>query len=312
MPGADDGAVDLERLCQTTGVSAAATPAVADLLVLVFDIFDVVRLTVEPTTGQRLIKANAPAAGLFLSSLAEHVRAGQPILGNWDRAGTSEPPYHIQQVLAGPQFLYLMEQQRMEVDRSARPLRHTEVSQIVIKVGFPLLGRRYLMLYDGAARQYQLPGGHRRAGDQDPRAVAVRELEEELPGFVFDPRRDTLSELGAVEVEQLSRTFGVVTRYRITFFQLLSTRRVVPVGPDSRWVAEAALLGDAATVKGRTLNIAGLRRLVDGRPGGLTGLAEGIGVHRGPALAEIVREKPWEILGLIVGVLGLVLTLVLA
>ncbi|WBB53360.1 NUDIX hydrolase [Verrucosispora sp. WMMD573] len=308
VPDHDEGAVTTDQLCSAAGFGDAG-PA-AEVVAGFLRLSGAVVLTEDPATGRHTVKAASPAAALFLKSLAAYVRSGTPVLDNWARAGTTEPPYQPQQVLAGAQFLYVIEHRRLSLDPQASPLRSGRVVQVLIKTRLRLLGPRYLMIYDRAARQYQLPGGHVRSDDLDPLATAVRELEEELPGFTFDLRRDRLVELGEVEVVQQSRTYGAVTRYRMHFVQLTSTRRELKAGPDGQWVTERALLEEGRLVEGSGVNTTGLRRLVAGLPGGLGRLAPGLVLGRRPSTTVLIREKPWEVLGAVLSVAGIVVAIV--
>ncbi|MEV2239351.1 NUDIX hydrolase [Micromonospora sp. NPDC049891] len=309
VPDHDEGAVATGQLCAAAGFDGAGAPAAAEVVAGFLRLSGAVVLTEDPATGRQTVKAASPAAALFLKSLAAYLRSGTPVIDNWARPGTAEPPYQPQQVLAGAQFLYVIEHRRLGLDPQASPLRSGRVVQVLIKTRLRLLGPRYLMIYDRAARQYQLPGGHLRSDDRDPLAAAVRELEEELPGFTFDARRDRLVELGEVEVVQQSRTYGAVTRYQMHFVQLTSTRRDLKAGPDGHWVTERALLDEGRLVKGSGVNTTGLRRLVAGLPGGLGQLAPGLMLGRRLSTAVLIREKPWEALGVVLSVVGIVVAI---
>jgi 8-oxo-dGTP pyrophosphatase MutT (NUDIX family) len=274
--------------------------------------FGVLRPERDPASGQVGVVAVSPQARYFLRSLASYVRTGHSILDNWERPGTAEPPFTGRQVLSGPQFLYLAEERRLALDADAAPLRQTDVVQVVVKCRLRGRGGRaqYLLIYDDRARQYQLPGGHVRASDPDDRAAAMRELEEELPGYDPTPGRDRLKELGTVSVVQLSRTFGAVTEYRVVFFQLESEAQQIRVGPSGRWVPEDALLDRTTLFGGATLNVAALERLDQLLPGGLRGLPWSLPRVQHRSLREVVRDRPWEVVGLVIGILGLVLALI--
>ncbi|MEE6263898.1 NUDIX hydrolase [Plantactinospora sonchi] len=310
VPGPSEGPAPVADLCTAAGFGPDDARTAAEVFVGLLRASGAVLVTAEPETGRLFAKSKSPAAALFLGSLAAYLRAGVPVVDNWTRAGTVEPPYQPNQVLAGPQFLHLIEHRRLGLFAEAAPLRERRIVHVLVKTRFRLMGPRYLMIYDRAARQYQLPGGHLRADDPDPLAAAVRELEEELPEFAFDTGRDRLVELGEVDVTQQSRTYGAVTRYRIVHFQLVSTRQSLNIGPDGQWVSERTLLNEHALVKGRTLNTAGLRRLAAELPGGLGRLAAGLSFGRRPSLLVLLREKPWEVLGAALSVIGLVITLV--
>ncbi|HEY0639822.1 MAG TPA: NUDIX hydrolase [Pseudonocardiaceae bacterium] len=285
--------------------------AEASSLVHVLNAFGALGTTVDPLTGMLAVKADTPVSALFLRSLAEYVEHDAAILHNWARNGTTEPPYDEQAVLLGPQFLYFMERRRVSCVPGATVLRRVQVSQVVVKRVGRLRGPEYLVLQDPATHQYQLPGGRARRGDQQASDVARRELQEELPGFVFAPAVHGLVDLGTVGVTAVSRTYGVNTSYDMSFFQLRSQADALPTGPGARWVPEDVLLGENAQVEGMTLNMAGLRELHRTLPGGIGALPTSLANARRGALTEVARRKPLEFWGLAIGVLGVVLTVVI-
>ncbi|MFE0454248.1 NUDIX domain-containing protein [Streptomyces sp. NPDC058914] len=302
--------VSVSELCRRAGLSGPTVETAAPMVLALLSAFGVLRSEHEPTNGQAGVVAVSPQACYFLHSLASYVRTGRSILANWERPGTTEPPYTSRQALSGPQFLYLVEERRLALDSDAAPLRRTEVVQVVVKCRLRGRGGRaqYLLVYDDRARQYQLPGGHIRASDADARAAAARELEEELLGYDHTPGREELKELGAVSAVQLSRTFGAVTEYRVVFFQLESKARSIPVGPGGRWVPEDALLDQATLLDGTTLNVTALDRLDQSLPGGLRGLPWSLPDVQRRSLRAVVRDRPWETVGLVIGILGLILS----
>jgi 8-oxo-dGTP pyrophosphatase MutT (NUDIX family) len=257
------------------------------------------------------VKAATPAAALFLKCLAEYVEHDTAILHNWARNGTVEPPYDEQAVLSAPQFLYFMERRRVSRVPGATALRSARISQVVIKRAGRLRGPEYLVVHDPPARQFQLPGGHARDGERDAGDVAVRELQEELPGFTFDPAAHRLIDLGTVDITKVSRTYGVSTRYEMSFFHLQSQRTSFRVGPAARWVPESDLLDDDARVEDTTLNMAGLRRLNETLAGGLAGLPTSLPPARRGVLADLSRRKPLEFWSFVLGIVGVVLTVVI-
>ncbi|MFG3348768.1 NUDIX domain-containing protein [Streptomyces sp. NPDC048018] len=297
--------VPLSELGRRAGLSGPVADAAAPMVGALLGAFGVLRPGQDPVVV-------SPQARCFLRSIASYVRSGRSVLDNWERPGTAEPPYTGRQVLSGPQFLYLAEERRLALDPDAEPLRRTEVVQVVVKTRLRGRGGRahYLVLYDDRARQYQLPGGHVRSSDADARAAAFRELEEELPGYHHVPGRDSLRELGTVPIVQLSRTFGAITEYRITFFQLECPVADLPVGPGGRWVPEADVLDPTTTLDGASLNVAALEELDRSLPGRLSGLPLSLPGVRRRSLREVVRDRPWEVVGLVIGVLGLVVSLV--
>ncbi|GAA2074441.1 NUDIX hydrolase [Actinomadura alba] len=302
IPGHGQNTRDLTALCREAGLDHAQGEA----LITMLGVFGV--LERNPSAEADHVRAVSLAAHFFLRSLAEYLESESSVLDNWDRLGTSDPPYTPQQALSGPQFLHLMERRRTAGDRNAPALRRTDVAQVVIKA--PASGRgsdAYLLLYDNAARQYQLPGGHRRSSDVNLRETAIRELEEELPGFSFDSPADELIELGEVRVTQLSSTFGVSTDYLIAMFQLRSHRARIEAPPAARWFTEAELSRPGGSRRGE-INVAGLTKLSEGLPNGLAGLGRSVHGQRRRSVRTMVGQHGWEVTGLVIGLLGILLS----
>ncbi|MEW1828478.1 NUDIX hydrolase [Streptomyces sp. NPDC088196] len=315
----------LERLAQQWGTApvtprelghrAGLAPAEADGVVptvlALAGAFGVLRE--EPAQdGATTVAVISPQAAYFLRSLAAYLRSDHTILDNWERAVIEAGPYTDGQVLAGPQLLHLAESRRLTLDTDAEPLREVDVVQVVVKVRHRGRGARaqYLLQYDERARQYQLPGGHVRSSDGDRRAAAVRELEEELAGYVHRPDRDVLTELGTIEAVQPSRTFGAVTAYRVVLFHLKTDAERLLLGPGARWVAADRLFDPDFRLGHATLNVTALSRLNDMLPGGLQGLPLSVPEPLTRTVRELLRERPWEAVGLAIGVIGVVVSLI--
>lgn len=305
------GPVTTAELARSSGLAPAEADATVVGVLAIAGAFGTLR---EESTsdGAPATSVISPQAAYFLRCLAAYIRSGQAILENWERAGAESGPFTAGQVLAGPQFLYLAETHRLALDPSAPPLRAVDIVQVVIKDRLRSRGdrARYLLQYDERARQYQLPGGHVRTSDVDSRAAAVRELEEELDGYEHRPDRDVLTELGVVDVVQPSRTHGALTEYRMTFFLLNTDTDQLRPGPGARWVDEQDLFDPDFRIGRASLNVAALRRLEGTLPGGLRGLPWSLPVSPRRGLGAVIRDRPWEMAGLVIGVIGLVVSLI--
>lgn len=310
IPPYDEGAVPLEDLCRQSGIDENTVASTVEVLSAILDTFGVLRTIPMSGAGNHPVKAGTPAASLFLRSYAEYIRNGHQILSDWDRPGVGDPSHADKDALIGTRFLYLIEHQRRQMDPGATPLRRVLAAQVLIKAHFKGRGTRYLVLYDNSARQYQLPGGHHRDGDINVRDTAIRELSEELHNYTFDPRRDSIEELKTVEITQISRTFGVNTAYQLTLFHLRSTRTSLSTGPGARWIDEHTLLSETATLNGHTLNMAGLRLADSGIPGGIQGLPPSLPPTQHGLIVDLVKDKPWEIIGVLLGILGIIASII--
>ncbi|MGW7092087.1 NUDIX hydrolase [Streptomyces sp. NPDC054874] len=303
--------VTAQELCHRAGLEPAeADTSIAATLALV-SVFGALRTRAAPD-GTPATAVVSPQAAYFLRALAAYLRSGHELLDNWERAGTVAGPYTDHQALAGPQFLYLAENRRLSLDPAAVPLREVDVVQVVVKTRHRGRGRQahYLLQYDERARQYQLPGGHVRTTDADHRAAAIRELEEELAGYHHDPGRDVLVDLGTIEAVQPSRTFGAVSAYRVTFFQLKTEADRLLLGPGAHWTQEEQILAPAFHIGQASLNVTALSQLDTTLPGGLRGLPLSVPGRLQRTLIEVIRDRPWEVAGLAVGAIGLAVSLI--
>ncbi|WP_433082449.1 hypothetical protein ACQP1P_01790 [Dactylosporangium sp. CA-052675] len=309
VPAHDESPIAVDELSRRAGFDGAAAAVVGPVLLRLLGSFGVLRVA-ESADGATLVKAAEPASTLFLRSYAEHLRTGRDLLDSWDRPVITDPPYPEQQALSGPQFLHLIERRRLRAGNDARALRRTEVAQVVISRHIKGRPHEYLLLHDEKARQYQLPGGRRRPGDRDAADIAVRELQEELPDFEFDPDRDRLVRLGSTRATAVSRTFGVITEYDLTIFHLRSTRTGLPSGPGGTWVDGKVLLTENSTVNGLSTNLLGLRTVDKDLPGGVCGLEPSFQASERSWVATAAVTRPLEFWGFVVGVFSLIISIV--
>lgn len=305
LPGENESPVSIDELCRRAGFDPDSAATAGPVLVTFLNLLGVLDGT-RPGTAERPVKAKSVTASLLVSSLAEHISTDRALLDNWSRAATTDPPYAEQDVLAGPLFLYLVERRRLRADVNAAPLGSARVAQVLVSQRGRGDATKFLLLYDAKAARFQLPGGHRRADDPTMRDVAVRELEEELENYRFDPAQDQLVELGTVRATQVSRTNGVVTEYEMTYFHLRSTRTTIQAGPQAHWVDAKTLLSEDAAVAGRRLNMTGLRMLNPSVPGGVAGLEPSFQPRKSGWVRTTAMTKPLEFWGLVIGLTGLI------
>ncbi|MEV0401766.1 hypothetical protein [Actinoallomurus sp. NPDC050550] len=304
VPPSVEGAKSPAELAELAGLGPEGTERV-DAVLAMLKVFGVLAVQHDPDGAARF-KAATPLAFTFIRSVAEYLTHDSSILRNWGRTGVSDPPYSDSLVLSGPQFLFAMEQNRLAGSgESAVPLDRVEIAQAVIKAASgPGRDARYLVQFDDRARQYQLIGGHRRHDDPTIEHTVIRELEEELTDFTFDRRTDGLVELQRFESKRVSRTYAVLTHYDITVYLLRSRRERLTLGPTDRWVTERELLA------GRTTDGTPIIFGLVGLPGGLSGLEPTLPAVRRATTLDVIRRHPWEAAGIVLGILGLVASII--
>lgn len=257
--------------------------------------------------GEPQFRAATPIAHGCIQSLAEYLDQGMDVLLNWGRAEAgADPLAGGAPALSGPRFLFAMESRRFaETGALSLPLGSAEIAQAVIKATAEPGGEdRYLVQYDARSRQYQLIGGHRRPDDGTIEHTIIRELEEELTDFSFDHDGDRITELQRFERLAVSRTSGVLTHYRIVVFHLRTRREQIALGPADRWISERELNFGRAD-DGRRILFSALTEL----PGGLAGLEPAVSARARLSHWGLLRRHPWETMGLVLGVLGLAVSI---
>lgn len=311
IPAENDGPRRINELCHQLGMQTDQEKRAFKAILTFLTPFEVLDLS-KDASGELLFKASTRHALLFLRSYAAYLREGKSILTDWDRSSNPDGPYFARETLSGPEFLYLIERQRSEGRTDVIPLRETSVSQVIIKAQVRgLKGDAYLMQFDSEAQQFQLIGGHRRSTDPDDRTTAIRELQEELSKNQFNFReRDQLIQLATHDMVRMSRAFGVNTKYRFSFFLLKMPGGQLKLGPADRWVTQREIEA-GVTREGSLIAIDALGALRAGLVGGLESLPLSLPAAQKRRLREIAREHHWEIAGLLIGILGIIITLVL-
>lgn len=304
VPPSIEGARDSAQLTESAGLGPEGAARV-DAVLTLLGAFGV--LTVQTDRGGRRFRAASPLAYSFIRSLAQYLSSESSVLHNWGRTGISDPPYPESLVLSGPQFLFTMEKHRLAKEgASAVPLDRVEIAQAIIKAASgPGSDARYLVQYDTRAGQYQMIGGHRRHDDPTIEHTVIRELEEELTGFTFERGADSLTELQRHKDTRVSRTYAVLTHYDITVYLLRTRRKGLALAPSDRWVTERELL-NGQTTDGKRIIFSALA----GLPNGLAGLDPTVPPTRRNTVRDVIRRHPWEVAGTILGVVGLIASIV--
>ncbi|MDI6098768.1 NUDIX domain-containing protein [Actinoplanes sp. NEAU-A12] len=297
-------------ICREAGVAEQNLVAVARAIVDLVKPFGFIEVDEGPD-GPR-VRAVSSHGSYFAASWSAYIREGEPILANWGRPASADGPYLAHDVLHGSQLLYLIERQRIGEKENPIPLREATVVQVVLKA--KTRGRRgasYLMQYDQEAQQFQFIGGHVRTSDSSARVAATRELAEELPAnrFSFMPSGDDLVEIGSSELTGLSRAYGVATRYHFTFFHLRTRQRTIALGPADRWVS-AKEIASGQTRSGDRITRESVILADSLVGGGLRSLPLSCDDVQKLPLRMVLSERRWEIVGLILAVIGIAISMV--
>jgi len=168
-------------------------------------------------------------AGYFLDSLRAHLADGTIVGLDWERL--------MGDGLRGVDVLRALEESRLARVVQPTPARVVRVVQGVIKAQ-TANGDRFLMQYDAPAGRYQWIGGKQDPGDDSAEDALRREIAEELaldapPG----PDDCTLTRLeSGWPTLTLSATYGILTGYSFTYFNIESIRFAIATSADTRWL----------------------------------------------------------------------------
>ena len=186
------------------------------------DLMQLFRLA-RPVPGG--VEIDGEMARLFVRSLAAHLAD--------DIAVTL--PLHADQLLAAAESV------RHEQIAHPTPVRDIYASNALITAHAN--GTVYvLMQYDDGAQQFQVIGGKRDPTDRDNEHTALREIQEELelPNLRIPADLSLLPVGERFEQTTLSRTYGVVTSYHLSFYHVQGWQPAVALdrlAVETRWIA---------------------------------------------------------------------------
>lgn len=190
-----------------------------------------------------------PVAAMVIGSLRAHLADGVCIDLPWGELDGDG--------LRGVDILRAIEASRVARVPQPTPARVVQVAQAVIKSQRQEGGVSedfYLMQYDPHAGRYQPIGGKREPDDSDMMGALRREIGEELQlGCPPGPDECRLTLLGDGWVEKsLSATYGVLTQYSFSFYQVSNVSFPIVTDDATRWLTRAEVIAGRAS-DGRTI-----------------------------------------------------------
>lgn len=312
IPRSDEDAVSIHTLCPL--VTEKLYPpclGCTQALLTILQVFDVITVISNNAKGEIRVKAKSQTSIYFLRSLAMFVDKSLTLISNWEREGVDKESPVVDVFKSGAQFVYLMEHKRTDEHNELSPIRHEDVSQVVIKS--KIRGRHdpvYLVQYDEKANQFQLIGGRKRSTDPDALTVMSREIDEELSQNHLKLHRDyELQELVSdLQSYELSNTYGAYSEYNFTIYQALIKRKQLALGQNDTWVTLSELRS-GKTKKGIRISGKYIYELNKKLYGGLNGLPLSLKETQKRALSDVIRERKWELMSGFIGILGIIFTL---
>lgn len=312
IPRSDEDAVPIHTLCPlaTKNLDPSCLGCIQALLTIL-QVFDVITVISDNAKGEIRVKAKSQTTIYFLRSLAMFVGKSITLISNWEREGIDTDSPAVDVLKSGAQFVYLMEHKRTDEHNDLSPIRHEDVSQVVIKA--KIRGRHdpvYLVQFDEKARQFQLIGGRKRSTDPDALTVMSREIDEEFSQNHLKLHSDyELRELVSdLHANELSHTYGAYSEYHFTIYQALIKKTQLALGQNDTWVTLSELLS-GKTKKGIRISGKYIYELDKKLPGGLNGLPLSLKETQKRALSDIIRERKWELMSILIGIIGIILTL---
>ena len=186
------------------------------------DLMQLFRLASPITNG---VAIEGETALLFVRSLAAHLAD--------DIAVTL--PLHADQLLAAA------ESARHEQIAHPTPVREIVAANALI-IAHAAGTTHVLMQYDDGAKQWQLIGGKREPTDLDNEHTVLREIQEELelPDLRIPEDLKLIPVGERFEQITLSRTYGVVTSYHISFYHVQHWQMALQLNKlaaETSWIA---------------------------------------------------------------------------
>jgi len=208
--------------------------------------------------GKR-VSVSSVQAGYLMQMLLSLLNSGTSLVGDWQREGLSRGASHP--FGRAVDLLGALERRRLEIISDAQPLRHV-CAAVGGSVRHEVDQPEYLMVWDEAARAWQLIGGRSELRDCSPRHTLLRELAEELycPPLLEDIHV-ILGDLGTIIGSQrLSPTYGLLTHTTFHLYAVRFLGDLPPLHRDLRWVTELELQA-GTTFDGQTISAEALLRL---------------------------------------------------
>jgi 8-oxo-dGTP pyrophosphatase MutT (NUDIX family) len=230
-------------LAAQCGLGAAESLGVVSAVLGLLDLFGALR---QVDDGVQL----ASQMPVYLArSLAWFAEQGLPAIDGWrrDTLLLSERVERHEWLDHAPHVLAALETRRMALarahNRALEPTRHQ--AAVLVLIDAEVTGERcYLHQFDARADQFQLIGG-RMEPDETPEQTALRETLEEVGPHQPATPDVALTALfdgqPALETDELSATYGALTRYTFYAFRAAFAAPLT-LGPHDRWVTRSEML----------------------------------------------------------------------
>ena len=258
-------------------------------LLEILRVFDAV--TTSSKRGRVAVKAKSEASYYFLRSLARYVRMNYKLVpfSHEERKVVNTEATATDAFMFGTQFVYTMEDKRVNLFNDDTPIRNVQVAIAIVKSKVRgIQENMYLVHWDDEACRYQWVGGKFRPDlDADLNQAIRREIDEELRGNSFKFGKDyELKELfHGMKIRDLSQSLGAYSEYEVTAYHMRFLKNCQIRLHRNRWVT-ASELSERTTKDGEPISVQDLDKMNRAIDGGFDGLAVSLGEHQ-----ESMKDK---------------------
>jgi len=248
-----------EELAKQEGISEDIAKTAIDLVVSLLKLFDVLD---ETSHGVRLA---GQIQNYFRNSLGWYINNNKTVASNWSRSGTAKELTISNLLDQAPYLLKILEQRRHTfIEQGKLPAfatRDQPCSVILIKTNI-LDKPHFLHQWDQKAERYQLIGGKKRETEVSEE-TARREFLEEIDGdALIEGKNFQISQCIPTPIveHEISRTYGALTRYEASVFQVLIFDAHIKMSESDRWISldemrsQQTLKGAPIAALGRTIS----------------------------------------------------------
>lgn len=209
-----------------------------DATLIFIKFFGAIDIKQYADTNIKIITVKSRIARLFLFTLQNYIRKGHSLITDWEISGYNEE-VNIRNFYRAVEFMYYMENKRVYENNDFEPARRVKVVGGIVKsnvMGYdePL----YLMRYDYEAKQFQFLGGTNRRFEKNEVFIKKKLTQElVLNNLIADVNFEVKEIFRDSPSLTLSKTYGIFTKYQISYFHFKSILEKLKLGQFDRWIS---------------------------------------------------------------------------
>jgi len=274
----------------------------------IFTIINVVKvfgvLEVDSIEHFNSIRVKSETAKYFLMSLSEYISNDISLLSKWHKRDGVEPIINEKTMFTGPLFLFNMEKNRIEKLSEPKTFRFVLNGRVVIKT--KKKEDVILYQYDPKSYEYKTIGGSIEKDDISIRDAAIREFNEELKLTHMKYMTDyKLKEFYTCKHKKLSSSTGAYSDYEPHFFHAYDfDASKLELSETERWISIREIKNKV------TDNGVKIYYVDDEFVEELERLSYSF--RRKFKLLEVIKNRKWEVVGIFIGILSLLITIIVS